>query len=261
MTNLVWDLASRTDTGSVRGRNEDAAIATRLGTGSGFLLAVADGVGSRPAGDKASIFVVDGLQRLLLEDQLLDPELALRSAVTSLNRELWRAGQNTNLKGMASTIVAALVVKSLLWVVNVGDSRGYLVRSKVIHRLSVDHSLEEEARQKGGYPVQTSWKHVLTRCVGALPEVRIDVFGPHELQEGDRVVLCSDGLYSVVDELEIADAVTTKRAEDAADELLRLANERRASDNVSIAVLSMTDSESTKSAQAPDSSLCSSADD
>lgn len=233
----AWEIASRTDTGSVRERNEDAAIAIRFEEEDLYLLAVADGVGSRPYGDRASRLVIDGLQRWLVSNSLRNPELGLGESIASLNHELWRAGQSTNLKGMATTLVAALVSADSLWVANVGDSRAYLVRRDSIERISVDHSLEEATRNRKPAS-EAHWRGAITRCVGALPDVQVDIFGPIVLHKCDQVVLCSDGLYSIVAEEEIAMTVRTMNAGDAADSLLSLANQRQAPDNVSVVVLS-----------------------
>jgi serine/threonine protein phosphatase PrpC len=143
---------------------------------------------------------------------------------------------------MGTTLVAALAEGARVTVANVGDSRAYRCTPLGLRRITVDHTHGEEARQAGAAAptgaLADRWASALTRSLGTRPEVEVDVFGPFELDDGECVLLCSDGVHGVVSDDLIEQWSQDLRDLDAAVEmLLRRALEAGSEDNVSAVAL------------------------
>lgn len=230
-----------TDRGRARPRNEDRVHAAPLdGAGAGLhLLAVADGVGGYQGGSWASERAIGLLVEAVREGPVGgDPGAALRRAFEAANEALWREGAAAAGPGASTTLTAAIAGPGRFWWANVGDSRAYLVRRGEAHRLSEDHSwVEEQVRLGQMTPEQATTsehRNIITRSIGFERGVQVDVAGPFPLAGGDALVLCSDGLYGLVTDEEIARAAATLEPEAAARRLIELANERGGPDNVSV---------------------------
>lgn len=224
--------ASRTDIGRVRARNEDAVV-----TGD-VLVAVADGMGGAPGGDVASVVALALVQAAFTGRSVDELEAAVRAA----NRAIWdRAATTHDLEGMGTTIcVAGLLEAGTLAVVNVGDSRAYVLRDGRLSRLTQDHSVTAEMVRRGELTEQDALHHphrsVLTRVLGGGPDVAVDA-GTHATVEGDRLLACTDGLFNEVADDEIASLMAeTVEVEATADALVELALARGGHDNVSVVV-------------------------
>ncbi len=233
-------LAALSDKGRRARKNEDSILAAAL-PGSAYLLAVADGVGGERAGEIASKTVTDTLRDALDGRPLSQPLDDLRSAIGAANVSVWQRSQaDDRVRGMASTVVAALVAGGQAWLANVGDSRAYLIEGAAIRQITDDHSLVAERVREGDLTEeeakQSRARHIITRSIGSDESVEVDVFGPIALPPGSRLLLCSDGLHDVVPEDEIASIVGTLSPEDATHELVRAANERGGPDNISVVV-------------------------
>jgi len=142
---------------------------------------------------------------------------------------------------MGTTLVAMLQTGAVFEIANVGDSRGYLVCSRGIRALTLDHSFVAEAVRSGAMSAEQAagspWRNALTRAVGTDATIEIDVFGPYRARGGEAVVLCSDGLHKCVDEALLAEyLLATENAEAAAQALAALAFRRGSDDNISVAV-------------------------
>ena len=141
---------------------------------------------------------------------------------------------------MGTTCTAAAIVGLELTLGHVGDSRAYLVRRGAIEQLTQDHTLAEEmARVAGarGAAVPAVSSHVLTRCIGSQPDVQVDLtLKPIQLEDGMRLVLCSDGLSNVVEEEDIVDLVSTHEPTAACEALVALARARGGPDNITVLV-------------------------
>ena len=237
---MILTAAARTDVGRRRSENEDSfALAPRLG-----LYLVADGMGGHTAGQFASRLATRGCVsklRELAESRATLTE-KLRACVEAANREVYETAQaKPELTGMGTTLVVLLAGAGRIAFAHVGDSRAYLIRAGTIRRLTDDHSLvaelvrrqeisEESAR---GHP----HRHVLTRALGVRKSVEPDLA---ELtpQVGDAVVLCSDGLTTHVEDVEIAAVATKERdVEAVCARLVDLANARGGEDNVTVALV------------------------
>jgi serine/threonine protein phosphatase PrpC len=223
---------SRTETGRVRDNNEDA-IAT-----SDCLAAVADGMGGLPGGEVASATAV-ALAQAAFTGQSLDE---LEAAVRAANRAIWdRAGATADLEGMGTTICAAgLTGDGRLAIVNVGDSRAYVLREHSFTQLTRDHSVTAELVRRGELNEQEALDHphrgVLTRALGVGPQVEIESVA-HAVVPGDRLLLCTDGLINEVPDDEIGSLLaTTEEIQAIADALVELALSRGGRDNVAVVV-------------------------
>ncbi|MDQ3304972.1 MAG: Stp1/IreP family PP2C-type Ser/Thr phosphatase [Actinomycetota bacterium] len=229
-----------TDTGQVRANNQDAILVAEP------LFAVADGMGGHAAGEIASQVAVESLE----VDDVSSVE-ALARAVRQANRAVWeRAAGEPELRGMGTTMcVVALVddgqADERIIVANVGDSRVYQFHDGDITQITDDHSLVEDLVREGRLSHEEARTHpqrnILTRVLGNEPDVEVDTW---EIipQRGDRYLLCSDGLFNEVDDDRIA-AVLRRLAdpEDAAHELVDMANQHGGRDNVSVVVVDVVD--------------------
>ena len=229
-----------TDVGKVRSNNQDAfAVGDRL-------CVVCDGVGGHQGGEVASATAVEAI-REHFTDGTLDGLLA---AIEAANRAVWdRARTDTGLRGMGTTVTAVALVQEdgeeRLAVVNVGDSRAYLLQEGELSQLTEDHSLVEQMYREGRITRAEADVHpqksLITRALGLDDEVEIDSW--QVLPDGvDRILLCSDGLTNEVPDDRIA-SILRRLAdpEEAARELVRLANDAGGRDNVTVVVIDVVD--------------------
>jgi len=233
-----------TDTGKVREHNEDNVIILHNDNDE-YLLAVADGMGGHRAGEVASAIVINHLtEEFCALDTLGDKDAAidfLRDIVTSMNDKIFDyTKENPDSKGMGTTFVCAIKTKDYLLYGNIGDSSGYVIKNKKMHKVTKDHTLvnmlvatgkltEEEARF---HPR----KNVLMRALGANNPIDIDIFDVEN--NNTDVLLCSDGLTNMLTDEQIEKVLAEeKSAEAAVDKLIRKANARGGKDNISIAYL------------------------
>jgi serine/threonine protein phosphatase PrpC len=223
---------SRSDIGRVRDKNEDAIVS------SDRLAAVADGMGGHPGGEVASAVAIALVHAAFTGRSLDELEAAIRAA----NRAIWdRAGASAELEGMGTTICAmGLIENGSLVVVNVGDSRAYVLRNGSLTQLTHDHSVTAEAVERGELSEQEARNHphrnVLTRALGVAPDVELDST-LHPAVEGDRLLVCTDGLFNEMSSDEIASLLAvTKGVQASADSLIDLALSRGGRDNVSVVV-------------------------
>ncbi len=238
MTRFAW--GSATDTGRIRQANEDALL-----TVDG-LFAVADGMGGHQAGEVASHLALDTLAGAF-NSAGTD---VLVAAVEQANAALVeRAATDPGLAGMGTTVCAMALVEAhgsdAIAVVNVGDSRLYLLSDGELHQITEDHSLVATLQRQGRITADEAAVHpqrnILTRALGIDGRVLVDSW---EIMPviGDRYLLCSDGLFNEVDEPRIA--ATLRRLADpteAAQELVRLANENAGRDNITCVIVDVLD--------------------
>jgi PPM family protein phosphatase len=229
---------SATDVGRVRRINEDIPLeATNL-------YAVADGMGGHVGGEVAARVAVDAL----LAGFSREPTRSgLQDAFSRANQAVWQESQDhAELRGMGTTLTAVALVggedgKDTLALANVGDSRAYLFTKGQVVQLTADHSLAEERMRQGEISEEEAavhpQRHILTRVMGASPEVDTDMW-ELRLRSGDRLVLCSDGLSNEIGQSELAevlDSVPDPGA--AAQRLVELANEHGGADNITVVVV------------------------
>jgi PPM family protein phosphatase len=239
---LEMHAASATHPGLQRQNNDDwYAVSEGLG-----LLLVADGVGGRPGGDVAAELAVATVHDALAQPETTwpaDPVEArerLLDTIALANRRVREEGlRRAHLEGMATTLVAALVISDALWVAHVGDSRAYRLRDGGLERLTRDHRVEEDAAVQARLdPEQAAQLEpgLLTRAIGLGERVMADVRFV-DLAPGDTVLLCTDGLTVVVEEREIAAVLDAHQdTAAAAAKLIERAIALGAPDNVTCVV-------------------------
>lgn len=240
----VIELASASDVGRVRSDNQDRDLLAPP------LIAVADGMGGHLGGGTAAAMAVDALRAV---GAASDPT-ALLDALKDANRAIARAASgDPDLTGMGTTATAALLEGGILYLVHVGDSRAYLIRGGLIIQVTEDHSVVAEMVRRGTLSADAAdshpARHVITRALGVDAEIDIDALRV-DLEPGDVVLLCTDGLSGPVDDAGILEAVeTSPTLEDAAGSLVRLANAAGGPDNVTV-VLARVDAVTREAAAA-----------
>ena len=260
MSPNVIRLGQATDTGLLRRSNEDAVLAMPLPDAAGgpaALYALADGMGGCQEGEVASTLALSALaqyvsarlggkggQETAAAAWPQQAERVLRDAVEEANRQVC-ASRTARQNDMGTTLVALLVGGDRACVVNVGDSRAYLFRGGTLRRLTTDHSLVATMVAAGLITPDEVYTHpqrnIITRSLGARAEVEADAF-QIEVRPGDSVLLCSDGLWEMVRDPEIAAVLTTAPdPQSAADALVSLANRNGGADNISVMVVQIAE--------------------
>ncbi len=234
-------VGARTDVGSVRQRNEDSIYTEPLDSPEtrehGWLGVVADGLGGHPSGDFASRLAAQTTRDVFYKRSHEKIGERLRAAVEKANDVIVHTAQvETQHADMASTITAAVIFGVSVYMAQVGDSRGYLIRNGRVRRVTRDHSLVDELVRAGELTPEEALHHpqrnVITRALGVKPTVDVDVF-EERLHDADVVLLCSDGLYRMVEDGEIARALVAE-PQQAVETLIALANQRGGPDNISV---------------------------
>lgn len=215
---------------------------------AGILMMVADGMGGMSGGETASQMCVDSVSELFLDylegakgNRREQVRQALLATVRETNQRIFmQSTTDVNLRGMGCTLTAALVERDVLLIAQVGDSRAYLGRAGNVQQLTRDQTVWESLRAQGKDPEkalgQSQFKSMLLQAVGAQIDVE-PVFTELELQADDWVVLCSDGLYRVVEDGQIGEILKGAAGPaEKARELTALANKNGGPDNVSVVV-------------------------
>jgi len=237
------------DVGCVRELNEDSGTYIQpddpeLLRSKGLLIVVADGMGGHSAGEVASRLAVDVVTRAYYEDGS-DARSALEKAFHEANREIHKAAENDASKnGMGTTCTALVLQNGTAISAHVGDSRLYLVREGSIYLMTEDHSAVMEMVKAGLITLEQARHHpeknVILRAMGSHPEVEVTTWQePFPVKAGDRFLLCSDGLYDLVEDEEIKRIVMLSAPQTACESLIALAKERGGHDNITVGVVSL----------------------
>jgi protein phosphatase len=227
----------RTDTGRIRDGNEDSYLVQEP------LFVVADGMGGHSAGEVASATAIEVIKDRSAEASASQPE-TLAAIVRDANQAIReRAEQDSSLRGMGTTCTLALIEGSHVQIAHVGDSRAYLFREGQLSQLTEDHTLVSRMVSEGRLRAEDAEHHpqrsIITRALGTEPDVEVDLLS-FEVVPGDRLMLCSDGLSSMInfDTIkEILGRVSESQA--AADQLVEAANEAGGEDNITVVLLTM----------------------
>jgi protein phosphatase len=243
----------RTDVGRRRKINEDSFLVSPESS----LYAVCDGMGGHNAGEVASKMAIETIaafvERSGVEKEItwpwgLDANLSfdgnrLKTAVRLANARVFQAADNREeLTGMGTTVVASIVTGQLLTIASAGDSRCYLVRAGELKQLTRDDSWVSAALGEGILNSDDVEHHplrnVITKAVGARDTIDLDVV-EHQLEPGDLILLCSDGLHGMINDQEISRILGAADAalEDASASLIEAANEAGGRDNVTVVLL------------------------
>lgn len=243
---LVW--AAQSDQGLVRKRNEDSVgLFAGEGGSTRHLLVVADGVGGNAAGDVASRLAVASIQAALQEGREDgQPAAILEAALHAANAAvLAAASAEPQLRKMATTCTAALLAGRRFTIAHVGDSRAYLRRRGALKRLTRDHTVAEQFREKGLTPAggASAFQQVITRCLGMADELVVDLVSSEALAPGDTLLLCTDGLGRCVSDEEIDEFLRVAQPAAACGLLIDLVRRRGAPDNVTVAIAAIVPAE------------------
>ncbi|WP_342497800.1 Stp1/IreP family PP2C-type Ser/Thr phosphatase [Bacillus sp. FSL R7-0672] len=238
-----------TDTGKVRQHNEDDAGIFAAKEDS-LLAVVADGMGGHLAGDVASKMAVSSLKEYWEETSSIpekpaDQESWLISKISDINDQVYEHAQNNEeCQGMGTTIVCALVHLQTVTIAHIGDSRCYLLREGALTQLTDDHSLVNELVKTGEISKADAEYHprknVLTKALGTDKRVQIDA-RTFEVDPGDQILLCSDGLSNKVEEENLTHILTqTTAPEEKVTELIQTANDNGGEDNITAVLLEIS---------------------
>ena len=241
---------ARTDVGLKRKHNEDSLLAAE----EFGMFVVADGVGGRKAGELASAITVNTFQSYAPQVKAVVDAFAsnanrdtrnavlqlLDQAANAASRRVYEAATATGRQGMTTTLVAAVIGGGAAFIVHVGDSRAYIVRDGELRQLTEDHSMVNELIRTGAMTREDAatsrYRNVITRAVGLYPSVRTDTLHV-ELIDGDRLLLCSDGLSDMVEPAETLELMSLLNLTQAVDGLIQAALNHGGRDNVTVVAI------------------------
>ena len=225
------ETALRTDTGRQRRDNEDNAFARAP------VFVVADGMGGAQAGEVASKIATETFEQGLPDSG--SPEERLAERVREANHQIYELSRSDRERaGMGTTLTAAYVDDTSVAIAHVGDSRAYLFRDGTLERLTQDHSLVEELVRQGKLTPEQAAGHpqrsIITRALGPEASVEVDTW-TYPVRAGDILLLCSDGLTTMISEERVAEILGEAGSLDGtADALIDAANEAGGRDNITV---------------------------
>ncbi len=207
----------------------------------GHLFVVCDGMGGHAVGELASKIAIDTIPQAFFKSRETCVETAMRQAVELANANInIRGEQNHDFQRMGTTCSALALTPQGAVIGHVGDSRVYRIRKNQIEQLTFDHSLQWELLKQGKMSPEEIFlkepRNVITRSLGPMPQVQVDVEGPHPIQAGDVYLLCSDGLTGHLNDAEIGMIAGHLPPTEACRLLVHLANLRGGSDNITVLV-------------------------
>lgn len=231
---VVMQVVVASDTGLVRSQNQDRYLVAP----DRKLFVVCDGMGGHKGGEVAASLAIDVVD--ITYAVTSEPLSALQKSIETANQVIYSRGQKIpDYQEMGTTVTAAVIEEESLYVAHVGDSSLYLIGNNQIKKITRDHTLAQKMADEGLlYPEEVKrhqFSHVLTRALGVASTVKID-FCCHEIEEGNFILLATDGLTDLVEDEEIMEIVRYYHMQ-AHDALIRLALERGGHDNVTIILI------------------------
>ena len=236
----IVEQAGTTDVGRQRETNEDALVL------SPPFFAVADGMGGARAGEVASGLATEAFDGG--RDPEAPPERQLTEIAREANRRIYElANRDESRRGMGTTLTAALVSGQEVSIGHVGDSRAYRLRDGTLEQLTKDHSLVAELERTGQISPEAAEHHpqrsIITRALGPEPDVQVDTYTVPG-RSGDVFLLCSDGLTSMVSDEEVAAVLRQAPSlDEAAEALVRAANQSGGKDNITVVLFRIDEDE------------------
>ena len=231
-----------TDIGLARKYNQDYTLECDEPIGNlDNLYVVCDGLGGHNAGEYASSTAAENFFDFVEFSESKMPLSIFKEAVIKTNRVVYEAGQEPAYQGMASTLVGVTVSGDTAYVVNVGDSRAYVIGPEDITQITWDHSYVAELVREGQISRDEARFHkknnIITRAIGAEMSVKPDFFQV-TLEEDEVLLVCTDGLYNMVSDSTIKSIVNTRNSLKAkAERLIDLANEAGGKDNIAVVLI------------------------
>lgn len=233
-----------TDSGKVRDHNEDSVTIVK-NVSDEILMAVADGMGGHRGGEIASSIAINVITKRFSQIKTVGSKEEaiswIRKIISEANMEIYKyTKEHPESDGMGTTVVLAIQTKKFLLFGNIGDSSGYVIKNKKLHKITMDHTLvnmlvrsgeltEEEAKNNPR-------KNILMRALGAVVDVEMDVFDVTDDVEG--ILLCSDGLTNMLTEEQIMKVLNEEHTgPEKLQKLIIKSNNRGGTDNISIAYL------------------------
>jgi PPM family protein phosphatase len=260
MLEMRVDIGTLSDVGCVREVNEDSIRVIRPTDPNelakrGILVVVADGMGGHNAGEIASRLAVEAVVERYA-DETQDPGTALARSIERANRIIVdAAAKDARYTGMGTTCTALLLRGGLAFCAHVGDSRLYFVRGNDILLMTEDHSAVMDMVKRGTITADEARhhpdKHVIVRALGVRGDVEVATWEkPLAVRPGDTFLICSDGLYNVVEDSELFDAMRGLSPQRACKRLVELARQRGGPDNITVGIITVTDSAATSATAA-----------
>lgn len=234
------------DIGKVRDINQDAYFYLEDKILPIFI--VADGMGGHKAGEVASNTAISTVvshyqanKQKIIDGKMFIPEFINESVSLANEKLIYESENDDELKGMGTTITMCLVLDRELYIGHVGDSRAYLLRDDKLTQLTQDHSLVGELLRTGSITKEEAINHpkknVILRAIGSDKELKTDVF-TRDLEAGDRIVLCTDGLTNMVSEERILETITEEEnSSEVCSKLVNISNEIGGIDNTTIMLI------------------------
>lgn len=237
----MTDTFGLSDVGCVRELNEDSFCIYGFDGGEekGFCV-LADGMGGHNAGEVASQnavkFITEELQKIESGEEI---PRKINEAVMMANEKIYKMScENSIHSGMGTTVVISYIADRMAYLANVGDSRAYAIRGEEIVQITTDHSVVAELLLSGMITPEEARRHpqknIITRAVGTEENVKVDIF-EYDFSPGDILVMCSDGLSTMLEDKEIFDIVKSEKdAKETVNKLVCAAKEKGGIDNITV---------------------------
>ncbi len=237
--------AAGTDRGILRDVNEDSYMIIPGCSQTCCAFVIADGLGGHNSGEIASRLAVEyirdniGLDDGSAEDEALGERL--EALVKQANTAVYEKSlESDDVSGMGTTLTMAVIRENTLTAAHVGDSRLYLIRGGALIQLTEDHSFIGELVRKGTLTREEAENHprknVITRAIGSSPDLLVDII-KQDIENGDILILCTDGLTNMVSEEEILSTTLGSEPEEACAKLIEAANRQGGEDNITVIVI------------------------
>ena len=238
-------VCSKTDIGLVRQSNQDACNGGLFQDGSAWAV-VCDGMGGAKGGNIASSMAVEQISAQMLSAYRPGMDgnsikYLMTAAIFHANAVVYdMAKEHEDLRGMGTTVVAAVVANGTVHVAHAGDSRAYLISENGMKQLTTDHSMVQELVNNGDLTEQEARRHpqknIITRALGVQPSIEVD-YGEFAFSERSALLLCTDGLTNYADEGQICTLFKTMECKELAEKLVALAIEGGGGDNITVAIV------------------------
>lgn len=235
------------DLGNIRTNNEDMGLFFKIADEGllrekGYMLIVADGMGGHQAGEVASGMAADIISREYYSQKNNTVEKELGQALILANKTIYeKASSQTAYQGMGTTCTVLVVIGQEVYYAHVGDSRAYIQKGNSIMQITEDHTYVQQLVNNGDITAAEAAVHpkrnILTNAMGTKPQMRVDTGKcKYRFEKGDRLLLCSDGLYDYLKDEELNKILAENNLNNAASVMIELAKARGGHDNITVVI-------------------------